>query len=390
MIVSSRVALYGSVGESMTHYDVDVDGFTLLKRNSVVLPANVQYAWPHPSRQYLYVVSSNRGSAPKATINHVSVFNIIPGSGALAPYGKPISLLFRPIHVSLDSSGSYVLITYNEPSCVSIHRINEDGSIGKEVTPREAPDCGIYAHQTRLTPGNRVAIVVARGNSTVGNKQEDPGALKLFRFRAGVLTHLSSIAPGAGYGFGPRHLDFHPTQPWVYVSLERQNKLCMFRMQGDTMEPTPVFTRETLNDPENIKPRQLAGTIHVHPNGRFVYVANRADWTVDSAGKAVFGGGENSIAVYAINPVTGAPTLVQHVDPGSINVRTFGLDPSGRMLVAASTRSMLMREGERLKTVQAGLSVFSVGDDGQLRLIHKYDVDIGNKTQFWMGMIGIE
>jgi len=56
-------------------------------------------------------------------------------------------------------------------------------------------------------------------------KPEDPGALKIFGFEDGQLTNRASIAPGGGYGFGPRHLDFHPAQPWVYVSLERQNKL---------------------------------------------------------------------------------------------------------------------------------------------------------------------
>ena len=55
----SRVALYASVGPTLTHYDVDVAGAELSRRGSVTLPANVQYAWPHASRQYLYVASSN-------------------------------------------------------------------------------------------------------------------------------------------------------------------------------------------------------------------------------------------------------------------------------------------------------------------------------------------
>ena len=41
----------------------------------------------------------------------------------------------------------------------------------------------------------------------------------------GVLRDEVSIAPNGGYGFGPRHLDFHPSKPWIYVSLERQTAL---------------------------------------------------------------------------------------------------------------------------------------------------------------------
>jgi hypothetical protein len=56
---AGRVALYESVGPTLTHYEVDVPGAALTRRSMVTLPAPVQYAWPHVSRQYLYVASSN-------------------------------------------------------------------------------------------------------------------------------------------------------------------------------------------------------------------------------------------------------------------------------------------------------------------------------------------
>jgi len=40
-----------------------------------------------------------------------------------------------------------------------------------------------------------------------------------------------------------------------------------------------------------------------------------------------------------------------------------------------------------VKTVPAGLSVFRIGDDGKLTFARKYDVDVGDKTMFWMGMV---
>jgi len=43
---SQRVALYANVGADLTHYDVDVVGAELIKRETVTLPAGVQYAWP--------------------------------------------------------------------------------------------------------------------------------------------------------------------------------------------------------------------------------------------------------------------------------------------------------------------------------------------------------
>jgi hypothetical protein len=55
----ARVALYASVGPELTQYDVEVAGATLVGRGTVRLPANVQYAWPHASGQFLYVASSD-------------------------------------------------------------------------------------------------------------------------------------------------------------------------------------------------------------------------------------------------------------------------------------------------------------------------------------------
>src|SRR5829696_3186040 len=50
---SGKVALYANVGADLTHYDVDVAGMSLTPRETVTLPASVQYAWPHASRRYL-------------------------------------------------------------------------------------------------------------------------------------------------------------------------------------------------------------------------------------------------------------------------------------------------------------------------------------------------
>src|ERR1700733_13291263 len=100
-------------------------------------------------------------------------------------------------------------------------------------------------------PGNRAVILVTRGNHAEAGKPEDPGGLKTYRFENGVLSNLASIAPGngsgTGLGFGPRHLDFHPTQPWAFVSIERQNKIYVYRLDDATgLAREPMFIKDTL------------------------------------------------------------------------------------------------------------------------------------------------
>jgi 6-phosphogluconolactonase len=379
-------SLYSGVGEELTQYRVDLDDATLSRSAAVTLPANVQYAWPHPSKRYLYVVSSNGGPRAAGDRHYASAFQI-DATGALHPHGALQPLPSRPLHISVDASGSLAMIAYNIPGRVTVHRIDPDGTFGPEVKQAETLDVGVFPHQILMMPSNRTAILVTRGNDAGGGKPEDPGALKLLDVHGGVLTNKTSIAPGGGYGFGPRHLDFHPTRPWVYVALERQNQLHMYTRDGDDLARKPAFVRDTLVEPDNVRPWQMAGTIHVHPNGQFVYVANRASFTVEFEGIRVFGGGENTIVVYAIDQATGEPTPIQSVETRGFHVRTFALDASGRMLVAASLLPLRVRKATRVVTVAAGLSVFRVGADGRLDFVRKYDVETGGKTQFWMGIV---
>src|SRR5437667_6258191 len=234
-----KVALYANVGADLTHYDVDVAGAELTKRATVTLPAAVQYAWPHASRRYLYVASSSSapGYGTAGTEHHVTAFQIDPGSGALTPHGAAIRLPTRPIHISTDIPSEYILVAFNNPSAVRVYRINSDFTPGEEVKQPGPIDAGIYAHQVRVTPDNRLAILVTRGNESTPTKAEDPGALKVFDYKNGVLTNGVSIAPDGGRNFGPRHLDFHPTKAWMYVSIETQNKMYTYKMESGRINP---------------------------------------------------------------------------------------------------------------------------------------------------------
>ncbi|TMJ65151.1 MAG: lactonase family protein [Alphaproteobacteria bacterium] len=388
--VTAKSFFYASVGPELSLFEVDVGAAALQKRATVILPANVQYAWPHPSMRYLYVVSSDGGPGLSGTTHRANAFRIDSRSGALEPHGEPQPLPSRPIHTSVDASGEYLLTAYNDPSNVTVHHINGDGAIGEPVRQPGKLDTGIYGHQIRTTPGNRAAILVTRGNNAAGGKPEDPGALKVFTFDHGTLTNLASIAPGTGFGFGPRHLDFHPTQPWAYVSIERQNKLYAYKLQPEgALERDPMFVKDTLANPAAVKPGQGAGAIHVHPSGRFVYLTNRNQDEVAFEGQKVFNGGENNVAVFAIDAKTGEPSLIQTSEGFGIQLRTFGIDASGRLLAAANIKPLLVREGSSIKTLSAGIMVYRIAEDGKLGFVRKYDVDTRKGQQFWSGMVAL-
>jgi 6-phosphogluconolactonase len=387
--MTKKTFFYASLGPALTLYRIDVDGAALTKASTVMLPEKVQYAWPHPSAPFLYVVSSNGGPGVKGDKNYLSALRIDPDSGELQAHGASAALRSRPIHVSVDHTGTFALVAYNNPSSVSVHRINTDGTVGEEVKQAASLDCGVFAHQIRVTPDNAAAILVCRGNDATKDKREDPGALKLLGFRDGQLTNRTSVAPNGGYGFGPRHLDFHPSLPLVYVSRERENKLDVYRLANGELGAQPIFVKDTLAAPGNIISRQAACTLHFHPDGRTLYLANRAFDTVKLDGKDVFPGGENNIAVFAIDQATGEPTLIENEDVRGIYPRTFALDPTARMLVVTNNEPKQMRDGAGFKTVPANIATFRIASDGKLIFATSYPVETGGDFQFWSGMVAL-
>ena len=396
----ARAVLYASVGAELTQYDVDVERATLAPRRTVSLPANVQEAALHPSRRHLEVGWSNNGASYGAQggasgegpRHGVTAFRRDATSGALTPDGAPVRLRARPIHLTVDVDGAHLIVAYNNPSGVTVHRIQPDGTLGAEV---EQPplDGGIYGHHVRVLPSNQAVVLVTRGNAPTANAPEDPGALKVFGYSKGVLRNRASIAPGGGYGFQARHIDFHPSRPWAFLTLERQSQIAMFRIVDNSLSAAPLFSKITLADPGHIRPGQTTSSIHMHPNGRFVYVGNRASATTEFQGALVSAGGENTIAVLAIDQATGEPTLIQTIDTRGFQPRTFALDPTGRLLVAAHQNPLAVRDGSGVRTVPASLSVFRIGTDGRLAFVRTYDVDAqpdAGRLLFWMGIAPLD
>ena len=85
---------------------------------------------------------------------------------------------------------------------------------------------------------------------------------------------------------------------------------------------TPVQSVTTV--PDGAKPNYSTAEVVVHPSGKFLYGSNR---------------GQNSIAIFTIDPKSGAPTIVGHQGAGIKTPRNFGIDPTGNFLIAANQDS---------------------------------------------------
>ena len=129
---TGKTVLYAAAVNELTQYDLDPTNATLTKRGSVMLPASVQEAWPHPSHKLLYVAWSNGGAGTSRLPPIPALqrrwrparrhgFRIDPASGALVVMAKPVSLSSRPIFITTDIDGTHIIAAYNDPSALTVH-----------------------------------------------------------------------------------------------------------------------------------------------------------------------------------------------------------------------------------------------------------------------------
>ena len=216
-----------------------------------------------------------------------------------------------------------------------------------------------------------------------GGKPEDPGALKTFGFNNGVLTNLASIAPGNGARLwpAPSRLSSDASRGPSSRSSGRTSSMSIKLDAATGLAREPMFIKDTLSDPAARSP-QGAGPIHVHPNGRFVYVTNRT-FPASGARRA-----ENrrrrreqrrGVRHRSSDRRAEAHPEYRRPRRAAAHLRHRSERPSAgrRQHHAASADG----------TLPAGITVMRIGDDGKLEFVRKYDVDTGNQQQFWSGMI---
>jgi 6-phosphogluconolactonase len=173
---------------------------------------------------------------------------------------------------------------------------------------------GLHAHSIRLDPANRTAFAPYLGSDII--------AQLAFDAATGALTPRSPPAVATAAKAGPRHLDFHPDGRFVYVVNELDATVNAYAF--DAAAGTLGELQSLSAVPATYTGRRWSSDVHVAPSGRFVYVANRA---------------HDSLAVFAADPGSGRLTLCGHHGVQGATPRAFTLTPDGRFLFVANQDS---------------------------------------------------
>ncbi len=227
-------------------------------------------------------------------------------------------------HVCVDQTGRTVLTAQYGGGSVAVFALRDDGSIRERTQLIEHQGASLadprrqrapHPHWTGVSPDNRFAFVPDLGLDKVIIYRLDAAKSRL-------EPHGEAAVPPGG---GPRHMKFHPSGKWIYVLNELDLSVSVFDYDAEqgTMkikQTLPTVPKEQLQK-ERFK---SCSEIRVHPNGRFIYAANR---------------GHDTITVFRVDPRSGEISVVEREFMRGATPRNFNLDPSAKWLIAAGQAS---------------------------------------------------
>lgn len=292
--------------EGIYSYSLKEDG-TLSKIKLVAKSENPSFLTFSDDKKYLVSVNENDpGTLESYTIKQDTLIKIKQTQAGGA----------HPCFVKVKDN--YILTANYTGGNIGLLRFEENGQLsdlldlkqhkGKSTHQRQdAP----HAHSAWFIPNTQDEIVTADlGTNSLWFYTLDRDQEKL------VYKHQLQMPEEAG----PRHLDFHPNGKWMYVLNELKGSVSLVQKQGERYSVVNSFS--TL--PEDFEGKNTCADIHITKDGKFLYASNR---------------GHNSLAIFSIDPDTGALTGKGFQPVKGSIPRNFALSPNDNFVIVANKDS---------------------------------------------------
>lgn len=286
------------------------------QERSSIKSSNPSFLAISPNEKFVYAVNEDGNGQ-----GSVSAYSFDKAAGKLQFLNKQNSKGDHPCYVATDKTGQWVAAGNYSGGNFSIFKALPNGSIdtaaytvqhkgsGPDSTRQRSP----HVHATLFTTDNEFLLV------------PDLGIDKIMVYRFDVKTgkpwvmYQPGISPA---GAGPRHIDIHPTAPFVYAVEELSGHIHAFRR---TQDGGLKSVQRISALPPAYKGSIGGADVHISHDGKFLYASNR--------------GQSNTIAIFRIDEKNGMLTLLSHQDTKGIKPRNFTIDPTGKFLLVANQES---------------------------------------------------
>lgn len=270
----------------------------------------------HPNGKYLYAVNEVNKFEGQ-TAGSVTAYSIDKATGKLTQLNQVSTKSPGPCHLIVDPTGKTLLVAnYAGGSFVSFP-IGTDGKLGEATSfiqehgtgPNKQRQEQAHGHSVNLPKSNKFMLGADLGTDKIW----------IFDLDAAKATITPKGSASVKPGSGPRHLVIAPDQKHVYVLNEMASAVTAFEFDPATAAMKEIAMVSAL--PAGFKGESTGAEIQIDAAGKYVYSSNR---------------GDDSIAVFAVDPKTGKLSLIQNQSTGGKQPRAFVLDPSGKFLICGN------------------------------------------------------
>ncbi|GGF00499.1 hypothetical protein GCM10011611_02620 [Aliidongia dinghuensis] len=252
--------------------------------------------------------------------SEVSAFRRDPETGRLTFLNRQSTKGKNPVHLSFDASKSFLVVANYATGSVVTLPVASDGTLGEvldlielpgEPGPHKIEQKGSHPHEVMFDPGRRFLFVPDKGLDRIFVLTVDPAFGKLaFNATPSIQTRE---------GAGPRHIVFHPTQPFAYVVNELDSTVATYAWDRERGELHPIEVVPAT--PSEFVGNNRSAEIAISASGQHVYVSNR---------------GHDSIGLFAIDSSSGRLSPVAWTSTDGRGPRFFASDLSEDHFYAAN------------------------------------------------------
>ncbi|MBK1876571.1 lactonase family protein [Pelagicoccus mobilis] len=227
-----------------------------------------------------------------------------------------------PSHLMVSDNGKWLAGAHWGGKTNFVFQLEKDGSVSEKRRglPQEGSGPGNSQNQSRPH-----WICFANDDSFIHSVDLGSDEIWTYSMNGSLDSIELSHKVKFPLGTGPRHMAFHPSFEYAYVTGELNLYVNSLHYDRATGRFSPIQFIPTVESPEV---RTTLSEIQVHPNGKFVYAGVR---------------GSDLIAAYSIDQSTGELTMVEGQETQAHWPRNFTVSDSGNWLIVGGQNSNEIR-----------------------------------------------
>jgi 6-phosphogluconolactonase (cycloisomerase 2 family) len=303
--------------EGIYVYELDTISGNLSKITSFTGILNPSFLTLSPNGKYVFACTESKTQNG----GKVSSFEFKPENKSLTFINSQKSGGENPVYLTVHQNGKWLVNGNYTEGSVSVYPISENGKIEPYVQNFQFLEGSVnpgrqdrsHIHSTVFSPDFEYIFL------------PDLGADKLrsYKFENNNKEPLKTSENPfiqTTLGSGPRHFTFHPNGKFAYCIEEMGGAVSVYSYDNGKLNNLQRINTHS----EKYKDDFESSDVHISPDGKFLYASNR--------------GKENNIAIFSIQNNGTLKTIGYQSTKGK-HPRVFGLDPSGKFLIATNAVS---------------------------------------------------